>query len=175
MRRIPGEPSRSVKRANYDYLDSTPMVKNRQVILHLSDIHFGCDKSESARALRQLALDGITSEILKLDPEWRPTILCLSGDIAYRGKSSEYEEAAKWLAKLLKELSISPDHVVICAGNHDIDRNKVTYDRPVDAVESDKILSYPLGPSLQPPLRPIQSLPRTLHLRSFRSGRAPLF
>jgi hypothetical protein len=66
-----------------------------QVILHLSDVHFGCDKSGSARALRQLALDGITSAILKLEPEWRPTIVCLSGDIAYRGRSSEYEEAAK--------------------------------------------------------------------------------
>ena len=103
------------------------MAKTKQVILYISDVHFGCDKSESARALRQLALDGITSAILKLEPEWRPTIVCLSGDIAYRGKSPEYEEAATWLAKLMKELSSSPDHVVICAENHDIDRDKITY------------------------------------------------
>ncbi|HZQ23313.1 MAG TPA: metallophosphoesterase [Terriglobales bacterium] len=122
-----------------------------QVILHLSDVHFGCDKSESARASRQLALDGITSAILKLEPEWRPTIVCLSGDIAYRGKSSEYEEAARWLEKLLKELSIPPDHVVICAGNHDIDRDKVTYARPADAAEADKILSFPLDTKYEVP------------------------
>lgn len=127
------------------------MAKTMQVILHLSDVHFGCDKSESARALRQLALDGITSAILKLKPEWRPTIVCLSGDIAYRGKSSEYEEAARWLEKLLKELSIPPDHVVTCAGNHDIDRDKVTYARPADAAEADKILSFPLDTKYELP------------------------
>jgi Calcineurin-like phosphoesterase len=122
-----------------------------QVVLHLSDVHFGCDKSDSARALRQLALDGITSAILKLEPEWRPTIVCLSGDIAYRAKSSEYEGAAEWLAKLLKELSIPSDHVVICAGNHDIDREKVTYSLPRDAGEADRMLSFPLDPKFQVP------------------------
>jgi predicted MPP superfamily phosphohydrolase len=127
------------------------MAKTMQVILHLSDVHFGCDKSESARALRQLALDGITSAILKQEPEWRPTIVCLSGDIAYRGKALEYEEAAKWLAKLLKELSIPPDHVVICAGNHDIDRDKVAYSRPADATEADRMLSYPLDAKYEIP------------------------
>jgi hypothetical protein len=114
-------------------------------------VHFGCDKTESARALRQLALDGITSAILKLEPEWRPTMVCLSGDIAYRGRSSEYEEAAKWLEKLLKELLIAPDHVVICAGNHDIDRDKVAYARPADATEADKMLSYPLDTQYEVP------------------------
>lgn len=127
------------------------MAKIRQVILHLSDVHFGCDKSESARALRQLALNGITSAILKLEPEWRPTIVCLSGDIAYRGKSSEYEDAAKWLEKLLTELSIAPDHVVICAGNHDIDRDKVIYARPADAADADKMLSFPLDAKYEIP------------------------
>ena len=127
------------------------MAKTIQVILHLSDVHFGCDKSESARALRQLALDGITSAILKLEPEWRPSIVCLSGDVAYRGKSSEYEEAAKWLEKLLEELSIPPDHVLICAGNHDIDRDKVAYARPADATEADKMLSCPLDAKYEAP------------------------
>jgi len=127
------------------------MEKMRRVILHLSDVHFGCDKSESARALRQLALDGITSAILKLDPEWRPTIVCLSGDIAYSGKSCEYEEAAKWLAKLLKELSISSNHVVVCPGNHDIDRDKVTYSRPEDAAAADNMLSCPPDPKYEVP------------------------
>jgi hypothetical protein len=127
------------------------MAKTIQVILHLSDVHFGCDKSESARALRQLALNGITSAILKLEPEWRPSIVCLSGDVAYRGKSSEYEEAAKWLEKLLGELSIPPDHILICAGNHDIDRDKVAYARPADATEADKMLSCPLDAKYEAP------------------------
>ena len=132
-----------------------------QVILHLSDVHFGCDRSESARALRQLALDGITSAILKLEPEWRPTIVCLSGDIANRGKSSEYEEAAKWLESLLRELSIPPDHIVICAGNHDIDREKVTYARPADATEADKMLSCPLDVKYKVPFEGYTTFAKT--------------
>jgi predicted MPP superfamily phosphohydrolase len=146
------------------------MAKSMQVVLHLSDVHFGCDKSDSARALRQLSLDGITSAILKLEPEWRPTIVCLSGDIAYRAKSSEYEEAAEWLAKLLKELSISPDHVVICAGNHDIDRNKVTYARPADAVEADKMLSYPLDPKHEVPFEAYTEFAKNFGIEKLQVG-----
>jgi predicted phosphodiesterase len=146
------------------------MAKTMQVILHLSDVHFGCDKSESARALRQLALDGITSAILKQEPEWRPTIVCLSGDIAYRGKSSEYEEAAKWLLKLLKDLSISPDHVVTCAGNHDIDRDKVTYARPEDATEADKMLSYPLDPKYKVPFEGYTGFAKNFGIGELKGG-----
>jgi predicted MPP superfamily phosphohydrolase len=146
------------------------MSKIGQVLLHLSDVHFGCDKTESARALRQLALDGITSAILKLEPEWRPTIVCLSGDIAYRGKSSEYEEAAKWLAKLLKELSIAPDHVVICAGNHDIDRDKVTYARPEDATEADKMFSYPLDQKYEVPFEAYTEFAKNCGIRQLQVG-----
>jgi hypothetical protein len=133
-------------------------------------VHFGCDKSESARALRQLALDGITSAILKLEPEWRPTIVCLSGDIAFRGRSSEYEEAAKWLEKLLKELSIAPDHVVICAGNHDIDRDKVTYARPADATEADKMLSYPLDTQYEVPFESYTDFAKNFGIGQLKVG-----
>src|ERR1019366_5206157 len=146
------------------------MAKSVQVVLHLSDVHFGCDRSESARALRQLALDGITSAILKLEPEWRPTIVCLSGDIAYRGKSSEYEEAAQWLEKLLKELSISPDHVVICAGNHDIDRDKVTYARPAVATEADQMLSYPLDAKYEVPFETYSGFSKNFGIGELQVG-----
>ena len=146
-----------------------------QVILHLSDLHFGCDKSDSARALRQLALDGITSAILKLEPEWRPTIVCLSGDIAYRGKCSEYEEAARWLERLLKELSIPLDHVVICAGNHDIDRDKVTYARPADASEADKVLSFPLDTKYEVPFEGYTGFAKKLGIRELQVGGSTSF
>ena len=115
-----------------------------QVILHLSDLHFGCDKSESERALRSLALDGLISAILKLDAEWQPTILCISGDVAWKGKAPEYQEASRWLNNLLNRLNISPDHVLICAGNHDIDRDAVIYSRPRDAADADQMLSVPI-------------------------------
>src|SRR5208337_1659465 len=151
------------------------MAKMRQVVLHLSDVHFGCDKSESARALRQLALDGITAALLKLDPEWRPTIVGLSGDIAYRGKSSEYEEAAKWLSKLLKELSILPDHVLICAGNHDIDRDKVTYTRPEDAAEADRMLSCPLDPRYEIPFEAYTEFAKDFGIEKLQVGTGASF
>jgi predicted MPP superfamily phosphohydrolase len=151
------------------------MAKTMQIILHLSDVHFGCDKSESARALRQLALDGITSAISKVELEWRPTIACLSGDIAYRGKPSEYEKAAKWLEKLLKELSIPPDHVVICAGNHDIDRNKVRYARPGDATEADKMLSHPLDRKYEVPFEAYTDFAKNFGIGELQVGDSTSF
>jgi hypothetical protein len=151
------------------------MSNIRQVVLHLSDVHFGCDKSESARALRQLALDGISSAILKLEPEWRPTIVCLRWDIAYRGRSSDYEEAAKWLEKLLEELSIAPDHVVISAGNHDIDRDKVTYAGPADATEADKMLSYPLDTPYEVPFESYTDFAKNCGIGELQVGTSTSF
>jgi predicted phosphodiesterase len=151
------------------------MTKTMQVILHLSDVHFGCDKSGSALALRLLALDGVISAINKLEPEWRPTIVCLSGDIAYRGKSAEYDEAAKWLEKLLKEFSIPPDHVVICAGNHDIDRDKVTYDRPADSAEADKMLSHPLDLMYQAPFGAYVDFAKNFGISDLQVGNSASF
>lgn len=148
------------------------MGNSKQVILHLSDLHFGCDKSDSERALRELALNGLSSAVRKLEPEWQPTIVCISGDIAYRGRAAEYKEAAAWLVKLLKELNVPADHVLICPGNHDLDRNKVTYDRPKDGVEADNALAVPLDPKYETPFESFAEFAKNFPVQTVLLGKA---
>ena len=88
---------------------------------------------------------------------------------------SEYEEAARWLERLLKELSIPPDHVVICAGNHDIDRDKVTYARPTDAAEADKILSFPLDTKYEVPFEAYTGFAKKLGIGELQVGGSTSF
>src|ERR1700722_5990492 len=142
----------------------------KQVILHLSDLHFGCDKSDSERAARALALEGLNAAVLKLPPEWKPTIVCISGDIAYKGLASEYEEAAVWLTNLLKDLDIRPDHVVICAGNHDIDRNAVAYDRPKDAAQADHMLAVPIDAKYEMPFQAYVAFAQAFGIQPLQLG-----
>jgi predicted MPP superfamily phosphohydrolase len=146
------------------------MEQTKQVILHLSDLHFGCDKSDSEIAARALALEGLNAAIMKLPPEWKPTIICISGDIAYKGLASEYEEATVWLTKLLNDLGIRPDHVVTCAGNHDIDRNAVTYDRPKDAAEADQMLAVPLDAKYEIPLQAYVAFAQAFGIQPLQLG-----
>ena len=75
------------------------------VILHVSDIHFSNDRTDENDS-RELALDGLSRTILEQSSDWRPNIVCLTGDIARRGKSEDYNLAAAWLTKLLAQLSL---------------------------------------------------------------------
>ena len=67
------------------------------VILHLSDLHFGYNLDEQAKAERKNALDNLISIISKQDPDWKPTIICITGDIAMKASSQDYSEAKTWL------------------------------------------------------------------------------
>ena len=111
-------------------------------LLHLSDLHFGY---EDATATRQRAesLDLLVKELAKLDERWRPGILVISGDLAYRGKASEYAKLAEWLTKkLFPATGLTAANCVICPGNHDIDRDAAfsLLDRAQDARKADAVL-----------------------------------
>ncbi len=116
-------------------------------VLHLTDLHFGWESEPGKRAERQLVLDGLIDRVAALPKEWRPQIVCISGDIAWKGKAPEYALAKTWLTKLLTRLGLTFADVVVCAGNHDTDR-EVTgrMGRPKDAKEADDILRAPIAP-----------------------------
>lgn len=61
------------------------MNTTRTVILHMTDLYFGCD-GENPNSLnnRQLALDGLARAITGLDPAWRPTNVVVTGDLAWQ-------------------------------------------------------------------------------------------
>jgi 3',5'-cyclic AMP phosphodiesterase CpdA len=69
-------------------------------IVHVADIHFGC---EDARAL-----DALAAALPAIDP----ALIVVAGDLTYRGRKREFEAAAAWLTTL-------GCPIVIAAGNHD--------------------------------------------------------
>ena len=115
----------------------------KNVILHLSDLHFGYDLDKQAKAERKNALDQLISVLNHIEHEWKPTIICITGDIAMRALSSDYSEAEKWLSNLLKESSLKSDSLVICPGNHDVFRDIASaHAPPADSEKADHMLCY---------------------------------
>ena len=53
-------------------------------LLHLSDLHFGYGRDETASAQRAGALDLLLKEIGKLERDWKPHVLVISGDLSWR-------------------------------------------------------------------------------------------
>ena len=93
-------------------------------LLHLSDLHFGYDQDDTARAQRALALDALVKELSRLEAEWRPQILVISGDLTWQGKPAGYTELGEWLTKkLFPATGLTAAGCVVCPGNHDLDRN----------------------------------------------------
>lgn len=112
------------------------------VILHLSDLHFGRDKEQHQR---KLVLELLLKELHDLEPEWKPTHLCITGDVADSGAPREYKKAASWLVEFLENFSISPEFVFICPGNHDVNwKVAKKYKIPNSIEKVDAILSIPL-------------------------------
>lgn len=69
-------------------------------LLHITDIHFGCEDEAALEAATQFAL---------ADP---PDLIVVTGDITLDGRPREFEAAARWLDRLPKPWIVTP-------GNHD--------------------------------------------------------
>jgi predicted MPP superfamily phosphohydrolase len=94
-------------------------------ILQLSDLHFGITNEETEKHLNELI-----QELNKNEDE-KPTILVITGDIIYgKGNDDEtrkkWDNATKYLISFRDKLGIRPENVVVCPGNHDIDRGILT-------------------------------------------------
>jgi 3',5'-cyclic AMP phosphodiesterase CpdA len=112
-------------------------------LLHLSDLHFGYDQDATARAQRTESLDSLVKQAGRLKPDWKPHILVISGDLTWQGRASGYTELAMWLReKLLPTIGLAAADCVICAGNHDIDRDAAIslLDRTQDSKRADLVL-----------------------------------
>ena len=69
-------------------------------IVHVADIHFGCEDKQALKALAE-ALPGID-----------PALIVVAGDLTYRARKSEFQNAGAWLATLQRPIVLTP-------GNHD--------------------------------------------------------
>lgn len=132
------------------------MADNSQILLHLTDLHFGMNaKSVDENDNRTLSQQTLLATLRSLPPEWKPTIICLSGDIGYFGSKGDYDLAKVWLDELLDVCGLSYDRVVVAAGNHDIVRDEATYfSRPADADVADKALRVPVWDGFQKAFKP---------------------
>lgn len=110
-------------------------------VLHLSDLHFGIESDPSAptsSARRKNTLDALIDELRLLDDSLRPHVIVITGDIGWRGLKKDYDQAGKWFQNLLDATGLTSNELVICAGNHDIDRNKTKgMNPPKSAQEAD--------------------------------------
>lgn len=106
-------------------------------ILHISDLHRGSDwktevvgdykdKAVSSsfvasltRTMEEDFIDAINnwqSEYGKID------VLVCTGDLGNRGVESRIEEGMAFIKDIQESLSIDNDHVLVCPGNHDMNR-----------------------------------------------------
>jgi 3',5'-cyclic AMP phosphodiesterase CpdA len=69
-------------------------------LIHLTDIHFGCEDVAAVEAATAFAL------------ALAPDLVVVTGDLTRNGKPAEFEAAARWLERLPKPLVVTP-------GNHD--------------------------------------------------------
>jgi len=102
-------------------------MKNTVNILHISDIHFGMetDKQATKSAHRKNSLDQLLKALDDLELEDKPDIIVISGDISWRGKREGYLSARKWIEEeLLVTTNLTSNELIVCAGNHDINRVK---------------------------------------------------
>lgn len=98
-------------------------------VLHLSDLHFGMEPNQKVPSTvvdqRNLTLAELIKKLNQVGHKWRPHVVAITGDIAWKARKSDYQKAQKWLTeKLLPVLNLSPDKLIICPGNHDIDRTQ---------------------------------------------------
>lgn len=117
-------------------------------ILHLSDLQFGNQKSLLSRRLGSTWIydrpihDQMTNEFRTCALP-RPDIVVVSGDIAERGDSAEYDSAYAFFTKLHCSLQSLPGAApplwVIVPGNHDVDR-KASLDHAGQAVRREAML-----------------------------------
>ena len=94
-------------------------------ILHISDIHFGRERSGLSDSFekRELILYNLISTVSSLDSPMKPDIVVVTGDIAWRGKESEFLDAYNWFQQLKSALGLDEDRFIFCPGNHDLNRN----------------------------------------------------
>lgn len=115
------------------------------IILHLSDLHFGNEGSDQAKSdAKQAVLKSLLECIAALPPEWKPNMVCISGDIAWSATEDQYKDAEAWVRKLLSQLALTSEDLIVCPGNHDIERS-LAASPPKEHEEADKLFLLPIA------------------------------
>lgn len=141
-------------------------------ILHICDVHFGWEGGNpSEKAEREVCLEGLLREVSKLDREWKPSIICLTGDVGWRGSATDYEQATQWLDQLMRCCDLGYDRLIVCPGNHDVDRSEAhKVARAATSKEADEVLEPPIAEQYIRPFSAYSDFCKKLGLPSVSLG-----
>ena len=103
----------------------TPIYKESDYIIHLSDLHFINDekyhkysiKSDVSHPSLATCLD---SDMRQVDNSAPPACVIVSGDLTWNGKSTEFGLVEKFISTLKTYYSLNLEDFIIIHGNHDI-------------------------------------------------------
>ena len=142
-------------------------------ILHLTDLHFGAESTASPSALAQRVntLESLRETLFGLRESDRPDVVVVSGDIGWAGRPADYTAAAEWLRSVLGVLNLAPERLVLCAGNHDLDRTEAeVLDRPGVAARADQLLRVEKLGQISRPFAAFESFAREMGVPPLRIG-----
>ena len=135
------------------------MGDKKMNILHLSDIHFGRNYPEygikDAFEKKDKILEDLISCIANIEDGLRPEHVVVTGDIAWRGKKKDFDEAYEWFTKLLSVIGLQGKDITFCVGNHDVNRSYACSNRDLkddDIEKIDNIYAYENVHEMEPPI-----------------------
>ena len=134
--------------------------------LHISDFHF---RAGGDGFSQEVSCDALARDIpLRLSDEFPLQFIVVTGDIAFSGKTSEYEIASTFLASLLDKLGLDTGRLCIAPGNHDVDRDIQSY--MYDGIRSRLDSHWEVDRFLGLEYERSQLLERQSAFREFRQG-----
>ncbi|NOW04437.1 reverse transcriptase domain-containing protein [Clostridium beijerinckii] len=146
-------------------------------ILHLSDIHFGIEPTGNGKiddnqvADRTLVLRSLIKELDKLPQEWIPNAIVISGDIGWKGRTQDYNEAKLWITELMRKLNIDSSRLIVCPGNHDLNRDIAKYKNiPQNCSEADDFLSNRNVHGYADYFNDYQEFAKQLNIKTYKFG-----
>ena len=99
--------------------------------IHLSDLHFRLPPAHTedrepydSRIVLSALLDDVAGQVA--EHHLQPDFIVVTGDVAFSGKSEEYELAGRFFDDLLEIVHLGKERLFIVPGNHDVDRSQVT-------------------------------------------------
>lgn len=112
-------------------------------IAHLSDIHFKDETTQIGHDANESMREDVILDLIELCKEYGSLhALIVSGDIAFSGKEAEFKSARQWFHELLDRTNSPTAEIIVCPGNHDVDRAEFKNDDSIveaqDAIRSMK-------------------------------------
>ena len=97
----------------------------KTIILHISDLHFS--SREDIRREKEKIMNSLVDSLTQLEKDWKPNVVCVSGDIVDKYDVLAYPLARAWFENLANTLEIPMDNFVFTPGNHDCSRDVKKY------------------------------------------------